>query len=763
MTFDQPSTVEQVVNDMRYSEWSRAVNRAEINKLFNGFPPYTEQEVEQNRINTNVSDLSAPNIGMSARGQLNNAMLQPDPLVSITLDYGPVWKKAKWQSVITKEFNRTLKRSLPFHEEEESTFAQLILHGIGPCNWPNRYTLCGEPRGIEDVLVPGDTLRSLVNLPFFAIWRSWTVPELSRMVNGPQVDPGWNKPLARKLLKWIDQEARRLMGTKYPDLWMPEKWQERLKEGSLYMIDQVPTLDVWDFYFWSDDHGEAGWKRRIIPDTWSNSGNPGPALTQDTRKYGLKGHAAFLYDSGDRNYASKLSEIIHFQFGDASAVAPFRYHTVRSLGFLIFAVCHLQNRLKCKIHDAVFENLLPYLRVTNPADAQRPLKIQLEDGVVIPEGVGFIPQAERWQINQGLAELGVTMNQQTMAANSAAFSQRYDLHDEHPDETATKTMAKITSMDALVGGVLGHAYLYQRFKYQEMLRRAMIPDSRDPSVRAFRLACLKQDVPEEALNADACDAVPVRANGNGNRMLQMAIAEKLLAVRSLHAPEAQVEILRNYDAAVSNDYELANRLNPQTPHVSDTQHDAQILAGTLLLGLPVTPRPSANAQEVVETLLHSMATAVQQIKAGGGVATAKELLGLKNLNSYIAQNLQILAGDKSMKSKVKEYGDDLGKIMNEVKGFAQRLMEQQKKAQANGGGLDPETMAKIQSLIITAQAKAKINADAHAQRTAQREIQFQQKVRQDTQKHHVEVLKKDVETAANVRRGGMKSFEGNGE
>lgn len=772
VTFTEPSLVEQVVCDMRLADWARGRNRRDINELFNGEAPFTDQEVEQNHINTNVNDLSATQIDMAARTQFGNALIQPDPLVNITLDYGPVYKKAKWGSVITREFNRMLKDSLEFQEEEESTFAQVVLHGIGPCNWSDRYSWCGESRGIEDVLIPGDTLRSLKNLPFFAIWRSWTVPELSRMINGPKVDKAWNLPLARKMLKWIDQEARRLMGNKYPDLWMPEKWQERLKEGSFYMTDQVPTLDVWDFYFWSDDHGEAGWKRRIIPDTWSNSGNPTASLTQDTRKYGLKGHAAFLYDSGSRNYATELSEICHFQFGDASAVAPFRYHSVRSLGFLIFAVCHLQNRLKCKIHDAVFENLLPYLRVSNPTDAERPLKIQLEDKIVIPEGVTFIPQAERWQINEGLVQMGVGMNQQTMAANSSAFSQRYDLHDENPDETATKTMAKMTSMDALVGGVLGRAASYQKFKFIEQLRRSFLPDSRDPGVRKFRLNCLKGGVPEEAMNISACNVTPVRVQGNGNRMLQMAIAEKLLAVRSLHAPAAQTEILRTYDAAVSNDYELANRLNPETPRISDTEHDSQILAGTLMLGLPITPRPSANPQEVVETLLHSMATAVQQIKAGG-MPTAKELMGLQNLSAYISQNLKVLAGDKSMKSEVKEYGDDLGKINNVVKAMAQQFAEAQKKAAAQNGG-DPELAAKTQALVITAQNKAKLAAESHAQRTAQKEIAFQQKVKQDQIKHSqsvrqkakehaVGVRAKDIETAANVRRGGMKSFGGEEE
>ena len=766
VNFTSPSVVEQLINDLRYASWGRACNRAEINSLFNGAPPFTDQEVEQNRIAVNVNDLSSTHIDMAARSQFTNALVLPNPLVDIALDYGPVWKKSQWAGTITKHLNRLMKDSLAFQEEEESTFAQTVLHGIGPCNWSDRYSWCGEARGVEDILIPGDTLRSLKNLPFFAVYRSWSAPELSRMISGPKVDPGWNKTLAKRMLRWIDKESIRLMGTKYPDLWMPEKWAERIKEGGQYWLAQVPTVDVWDFYFWSDDDGQAGWKRRIVPDTWSLSGNATSAvMTQDRQRYGLNGKADFIYDSGSRNYADRLDEIIHFQFGDASAVAPFRYHTVRSLGFLMFAVCHLQNRLKCKIHDAVFENLLPYLRVNNPADAERALKVSLDNYAVIDPTVSFIPQNERIQINQNLAEMGLAINQQTMSQNSAPFMQRFDMHDENPNETATKTMAKMTASDALISSVIGRAYAYQKYKFKEMARRFCVADSRDPDVRKFRLCCLKAGVPEEALNVEAWDVTPTKVSGNGNKMMQMAIAEKMMAVRQLHAPEAQARILRSYDFAVTGDPDMANALNPDQPHISDTVHDSQLLAGTLMLGMPVTPKGGANPQEVIETLLHSMASVIKRIEGTGGMATPQEITGLQNIAAYIGQNIKQLAQDKTMKPKVKEYGDDLGKLMNLVKAYAQRLQEQAKKAQEqNGNGqIDPKDKAKVQAMMIQAQTKSKIQGEAHAQRTAERQIAFQQKIKQDAIKHHVEIKKKDIETAATVRRGGLKSFSNGDE
>jgi hypothetical protein len=112
--------------------------------------------------------------------------------------------------------------------------------------------------------------------------------------------------------------------------------------------------------------------------------------------------------------------------------------------------------------------------------------------------------------------------------------------------------------------------------------------------------------------------------------------------------------------------------------------------------------------------------------------------------------------------------------MNELKGFAQRLQEQMKKqaqdAQKQNGGPDPKDAAKIQGTLLTAKTKVQIARESAAQRTAQRQIQFQQKIHQDAEKHNLELAKTrrehganieklDLEAAANIRRTGLQSTE----
>ena len=202
----------------------------------------------------------------------------------------------------------------------------------------------------------------------------------------------------------------------------PEQWAERWKEDSgMFTGDDIPTIDTFHFYFWNDDQKVSGWNKRVILDTWGNPGlsaSTGAFSTSRSQcKYGkvkMGPRSQFLYDPGDRKFADKLSEILHWQFGDASAVAPFRYHSVRSLGFLLYAVCHLQNRMKwrhSRLSESAFEAMLQYFRVTNPEDVERATKIDLINRGVIPDGINFMPQAERWQTDEKIAESALSMYQ----------------------------------------------------------------------------------------------------------------------------------------------------------------------------------------------------------------------------------------------------------------------------------------------------------------------------------------------------------------
>ena len=468
MKFNDATEVEMICYQMKLADYPRDANRGLINDLFNGAPPYSEEESQENRIAINVNDLTSTRIGHDARSQLTSAFLKPGKFFTLSSDMGPVHKRNMRSAVVTKEINRVMTRSMPYYEHFRSRIAMDVLHGIGPGVWRQPDYWCPDPVGVEDVMIPASTLLTMRNLPFFAIYRSLSAPELIKLTRGPKVDPGWNMPLVEAILEWIDNETQQLMGTNWPDVWSPTKMAERVKgDGGMYVGDQVPTLDCWDFYFWFEDEKTSGWRRRMILDSWSTP-QSAQGKMQMERKKGVYETAKgqFLYNSHQRRFADNLSNIATFQFADLSAVAPFRYHSVRSLGFLLYSVCQLQNRLRCKFNESVFEALMMYFRVKNIDEAQRLLKVELANRGFIDDSMQFIPAAERFQVNAGLVKLGLDQNQQLIEQNAASYRQNTDFSSGQVEKTKFQVMTESTAATQLVSAALIQAYRYQRFEYR---------------------------------------------------------------------------------------------------------------------------------------------------------------------------------------------------------------------------------------------------------------------------------------------------------
>ncbi len=288
-----------------------------------------------------------------------------------------------------------------------------------------------------------------------------------------------------------------------------------------------------------------------------------------------------------------------------------------------------------------------------------------------------------------------------------------------------------------------------------MMRRLCIANSRDPDAKLFRNNCLKNGVPEEALDVNRMDLNPNRVVGGGNDMMQVAIADKLMAVRNLHGPEAQHEILKFYDAVITKDYAKANALNPEQPHISDSVHDTEIVFGTLMQGNPVQPRPGLNTTEVIQTTLHLMEFRIANVMKSGGVGTPQEVQGLQMAAAYAQAFIQQLAQDENEAQQVRQYNDALKNLMNEVKGMAQRQQQAaEAAAQQNGnGGMSPEDQAKLEFQAEQNKLKLQNQTQSHAQKAAQRQLQFEADQKRKDQEHRAALLQEDQAHALELHHG----------
>jgi hypothetical protein len=776
MKFTTAQAIEQVCYQMRLGDYLRGQDRGRILSLANGTPPYTAEEAERNKKNVNFNDLTLTRITHDARLQVYQAFFKPGAFFRANTDMGAVQKRQERSTIVTTQIARIMKRSNPYFECQRAKFGQMILHGIGPGTWEDGDRWCPIPIDIADVLLPANTLLTMRNLPFFAIWRGYTANELQKLTRIARLDkarnPGWNLPVVDRAIAWADKETAKLNGSGTPnDYWVPEKMVERLKQdGGIYASDRAATISCWDFYFLDDAGRREGLRRRIVFDAYGGAGAwdgpngyngksmPSKNLIEDPK-------SDFLFSSGNRVVADKWSEVLHFQFADLSAKFPAMYHSTRGIGFMLYAPCHLQNRLNCGWAESVFEQLLNYMRVNSGDEAERALKIELIDRGIIDESVHFLSPAERWQPNADLIGLGMSRFRQIINENSSSYMQNRDLSHDRVEKTKFQVMSEIQTMQTLLSAGLQQTYRYQEDEYREIFRRFMQKNSSDPDVIEFRARALMRGVPERFLTPDAWDIQAERIMGGGSKTLELAAAQQLMEWRSAFGPEAQQRILKKATLAVLDDAAETELLVPTVSSVSASRHGAAVAYGSLMAGAVISRWPASySLMEVTETLLGELGQSVTTAAKQGGMVSMDKFTGYQNVLKHLGDLLAEVSKDDANQERAKELAQTSGKIANLVKGFGQRLAEQMKAQGQEGGNGEMETAkAKAAAMVMQAKVKAEVTKESHAQRTAQRQVQSEMEMDRAEQKHQMEMRHEaerirlenealDIDTAASVRR-----------
>jgi len=725
MSFTTPAQVQDIIQQMLYADMWRGQNRANINNLFNGFPPYTPNEQRDNRIDFNVNDLSGTRIIFQAHQTYTKAFQGAPRYFDVALDTGPKFKREVWSEIISKEMNRIMKRSNAYSDTMDSQFGASVLHGVGPVVWPRDGAWCPTAKGPEDILVPMGTLRSLENLEYFAIQMTMTSKELVRLAAG-NADGAWNQPMLKEIIQKLAEQTKFNMGNVPFNQWQfPEKVAEYFKENSTYLgSDTCPTIRCWDFYFSGEETKE--WRRRIVVDP----------NTVSVR--GLNTRDAFLFNPKDRNYGVNSNHIMSVLFADGCVVAPYKWHSIRSLGYLLYAVCHANNRIRSKFYSAVMESMQWYFRNNPDGDEERLERVDLHHLGVIPNGVTWVLPQERHTVDQNLVGAAFSMNRQLMAESAASYVQDAD-NGSGKEQTATEVMAKVQQANALVGSMLTYAYRIKGSEYREIARRFCTVDSVDTN--RFRERCMAQGVDKAVFDdMESWDINPIKVGGAGNKILQMAQAQAMMQVYDRYSPKGQAVIRRQYAEAAMDNPELAQEIEPeQEQQASSSEEKATLSWGTLMDGKQVVISGYINTIEYVETLLKMLVEDVATVSQTGQTPPVNRIIGyetvLKTLDGYIRE----IGADPNQKGRVQSYMDLMGQIQNRLKGWIQQTQEAMQAQQEQGAG------GEGQAEMVKAQTEAEISKARALQEMEQDQIRFQN-----------ENMRKDAQAALDAQRANLR-------
>lgn len=734
---------------MKNAEIQRSPNRSLLNSFYNGEAPWTEKECKDHGILINYNEKTGTDILHKARNQYESAFTKTGNFFTVTVPGAPSDKQKQFGTTITEHINRIMRNNRGYYYTMDNVWGGVVLHGVGARMWWDKH--CWKPSfvGIQDILIPTDTDLEMENLRYFAVRRPMRPGQLMKktVLAGKNMDPGWKLPQVKKILDAFKDQNTTQHNFNWSD--QPEQMMELVKQNQcFYDADSAPMIYFWDFYHREEEYTDPnknGWYREIILD---DDCKPINSQATDSK-------LEFVYSSG-KPFAAKLEEIIHFQFGDGNNVPPFKYHSIRSLAWILYDLCWIMNRVNCQFTQHVMEQMMLLFRVQDPSDRDRLQQLILQGIVgILPDGLNMVPATERYQVNVGLVDNLTAGLKQKISENSSQYIQAPDTGTQK-ERTKYETQAVLAQAAALMSTMIGRAYRQEHFACTEIARRFTLKDSPDFDVKKFRQKCLDDGVPEKWLDAERWDVEVDQVLGGGNRTIEIAEATELKDNLQLFDPNAQQEIKHDYVLAVTNNPKKANRLAPldATPKVTDAVHDAQLAFGTLMLGVEMDPKEGINHPEQVETLLKLMAQVIARINQSGGVGTPQDVAGLQSVAKYIGKHIAIIAQDKNNKAKVKEYTDALSSMMNLVRAFAQRQAEEQKK---QGGQPDPEVMAKIQGQIAELQSKLKISEAKAQQGLRHKELKFRQQQQHTEQKAATDIKLKTGQALAETAVNGMRA------
>ena len=662
--FGDPAKVINVVKAMQDIERLRANDRAKIDSLFNGQRPYTPEEVEKFNIQVNVNWGEGKRIMRDANSQLNNALIHPGPLLQCSLRKGPVDKRDEWSAIFSKNLHIPLQEGISGRKNFfliKDRNASVCMHGIGALMWSNPFIWRPRFVALEDLLIPTETKCDFSNLRYFAVNLYLTIGELIEMTQGDKVRKGWNMEMVNEILKGTEGIYNESTPSTARD--QPEA-QEQIyyQNKGYYYSDSIPKIRCVQFF----------WQEPDVPNKWYRvvylRENPGNKVKDIDKK--------FLFDGTGEPFADDISQILNVQYGDSNFVAPLKYHNVRGLGIDLYSPIETLNRLRCEYVQAVFEHMKMYFRIKDPADRDRAKQQILQQYGFIMDGMEIVPQQQRHQIDPTLINNAMGQMNEILQESSSSFIAGQDRGTER-QMTAKEAMIRVNQANVLVGAMLATMYLQEGFYYNEIKRRFCQKDPTDPDIKAFQDRCKREGIPLGLIqDADSWKVIPERVLGGGDKSLAQQQAAWLLSVKTMFDPKAQQTILRLATQSMLDDPAKAAMLVPQTPPQTTAGSEmAEQLFGTLMNGIQCAPRTGFDIQGYVIQMLKMMGAVVQRISQTDGMGTIEEVAGLQAVAQNVAQYLQVLSGDDTQKQLVKQAGDALGKIMNEVKAFGQRLQE----------------------------------------------------------------------------------------
>jgi hypothetical protein len=650
---------------------SNAYNRARVNEMLDGFPPYDQAELDNlgQSQRTNMNMLEGSSIIESALAPYNDLTSSVDYIAQVETLEGDAQVRVEWNQIISEEFDRLLRTWHRFEFNNQALAREFVVHGLGVVyfedDWDWRWKVCG----LSDFIIPRNTPANEDDVDYAIARRRYTTTQLYQFIKDPEFAEknGWNVDETKKAIYWATSSRNSA-----PTAWEWEELEREMKQNDVY-YGRVRAKEIWVLHFWVKE----------FDGTVSHFMTLENGLNQD-----------FLFKRIGR--FKSIKNCLHiFTYGIGNGY----YHSIRGLGYKIFPQIQVSNQLRCAIVDATFFSAGPVVQPEDSTAVDELSFSYMGPFTLVPPNIRFV-DIKHQNIADQILPIVRDLSMQ-IEANTGTYQPRtgQDQVKGQKEKTRFQVQAELQKESTLSTSAMNLFYIPWDRVLAEVFRRVASPDltQLDPGGREafqFRARCLNRGVPMRALqNIKRIRAV--RAVGYGSASARLLALDQIANVAPQFDEIGRRNAIRDRVAAYVG-YAQADRYVPAAPEAGrqpQDQKDAELENAVMMLGQPVP----VNAKDLPRVHITVHFTAMHQLISGTKGGQIPAMQGSRQLHTILdhtTQHVQQMVGDPTRFQEVKY----INRGLNLVEGFLTMLDHNIQEAQA-AAAREGEQAAQAQAVL----------------------------------------------------------------
>lgn len=716
-----PASLRSIYKRMHADDDTNSKNRALIQDLLDGGPPYSESEL----LEANQPDTTNLNFG-GAEEQLERAMApyydlvnSPEDLVSVSTLHGAEENRSEWSAILSEEISRTIRQTEQFTFQTARLAQKHVWDGVAFGYWPDELDWRYVGSGLGQFYVPRQSFACEADLPVVCAVQEMTVTQLYRKIANHDENSKWDKEAV--------ETAIRNACSSHPDYNDWEKLMDEIKNNDLGVDSRTPVVRL--VHAWVTEF----------------DGKISHHITTEEDQ----GTEKFIYCCHGK-YSAMREALVIFPYGLGTNT---KTHGIRGLGYKIYAFEQQRNRSLSRLIDQ--GNLASSLMM-QATDESSLSNIGLQyygNLAVIPPNTQLVPYAAP-DLQRTVVPVLDTMDR--LRNNRTAGYSSEAAFDGDQRKTKFEVSSQLQQNAALSDTQLDFWNTpFDRLlkeTVRRMSRRNYVPmDPGGQEIAKMKLRLTKRGVPLEALYKLDFDAtILVPAIGAGSAAARTLRLERMAPL----VPNMDDVGRANYYRDLSIDavgVERTKRYLPRDlkPRYTYDTSLAILQNGQLLQGIEIPVLSSdkhlAQAREHIKPLIEGYQAEQQGLLPIDQFAAESRLLFL-----HTVEHVDMLENDPASAEEAASLRQTLQQIGEVVTNGLRKIQADEAKEVENGEA-DQESAQQIGEVEM-AREKLRQSQETHALKMQQMQESAALKEEIKLQSAQVSNSIKDASEAANIRR-----------